>query len=137
MTADVLQLSPAQRLTVVEASDERLVLEAHWLPSGGRPPVHRHPEHDEHFTVLSGRLGVQIDGEDRELGPGDELAVGRGARHAMWNAGDGPAEARWVSSPGTRPLAFFRAVDAAWRATPDGSGLGEVAAAHTDVIRFD
>lgn len=38
-------------------------------------------------------------GEPRQLGPGDVLEVPRDTAHAMWNAGDVPAEVVWSTSP--------------------------------------
>lgn len=43
---------------------------------------HDHPETDELFQVLSGRLLIRLDGRpDVELGPGDVYVVPRGLRH--------------------------------------------------------
>jgi mannose-6-phosphate isomerase-like protein (cupin superfamily) len=43
---------------------------------------HDHPETDELFQVLAGRLRIRLDGRpDVELGPGDVFVVPRGPRH--------------------------------------------------------
>ena len=43
---------------------------------------HDHPETDELFQVLSGRLLIRLDGRPAvELGPGDVYVVPRGLRH--------------------------------------------------------
>ena len=43
---------------------------------------HDHPETDELFQVLAGRLRIRLDGRpDVELGPGDVFVVPRGLRH--------------------------------------------------------
>ena len=43
---------------------------------------HDHPESDELFQVLAGRLRIRLDGRpDVELGPGDVFVVPRGLRH--------------------------------------------------------
>ena len=43
---------------------------------------HDHPETDELFQVLSGRLLIRLDGRpDVELGPGDVYVVPRALRH--------------------------------------------------------
>lgn len=42
---------------------------------------HSHPETDEFFLVLSGRLTIELDGPDVVLGPGDTFVVPRGVAH--------------------------------------------------------
>lgn len=42
---------------------------------------HSHPETDEFFLVLSGRLTIRTDDGDVELAPGQMHVVPRGARH--------------------------------------------------------
>jgi mannose-6-phosphate isomerase-like protein (cupin superfamily) len=42
---------------------------------------HSHPETDEFFLVLSGRLTITMDGEDVVLLPGDTYVVTRGRFH--------------------------------------------------------
>jgi mannose-6-phosphate isomerase-like protein (cupin superfamily) len=44
-------------------------------------PRHRHPETDEFFLVLSGRLTIRMDDGDVELGPGQLFVVPRGTAH--------------------------------------------------------
>jgi mannose-6-phosphate isomerase-like protein (cupin superfamily) len=69
---------------------------------------HSHPETDELFLVLSGRLTIRSDGGDVELGPGQLYVVPRGVQHqpvsaegaevlliepsATVNTGDSPSE---------------------------------------------
>lgn len=45
-----------------------------WFEQGAVGQVHRHP-HAQSTYVESGRFKVHIDGEDRELGPGDGFYV--------------------------------------------------------------
>jgi mannose-6-phosphate isomerase-like protein (cupin superfamily) len=42
---------------------------------------HSHPETDEFFLVLSGRLTIRMDAGDVELGPGQIYVVPRGTAH--------------------------------------------------------
>jgi mannose-6-phosphate isomerase-like protein (cupin superfamily) len=69
---------------------------------------HSHPETDEFFLVLSGRLTIRMDDGDVELGPGQIYVVPRGTPHqpvspdgaevlllepsATVNTGDNPGE---------------------------------------------
>lgn len=42
---------------------------------------HRHPDEDELFLVLTGRLRIEMDDKTVELGEGDLFVVPRGVRH--------------------------------------------------------
>ncbi len=42
---------------------------------------HDHPETDDFFLVLDGRLRIELDGDAVELGPGELFVVPAGARH--------------------------------------------------------
>ena len=96
---DSLKLTPHESVAIRHEDPERLEVEATWGPEGSPPPKHFHPGQDEHFEVLDGALRVEVDGQERELRPGDTIDVPRGAVHRMWNAGVEPARARWVTSP--------------------------------------
>src|SRR3712207_6701829 len=50
------------------------VVEIRTTPEAG-PPLHVHEREDEHLHVLEGRVTVTLDGDVRELGPGDELTL--------------------------------------------------------------
>jgi len=47
----------------------------------GEFTAHRHPETDEFFLVLAGRLTVKLEHENVVLGPGDTYVVPRGLLH--------------------------------------------------------
>src|SRR5450756_2268362 len=42
---------------------------------------HFHPNSDETFLVMEGRLCIEFEGGSRELGPGQLLTIPRGVRH--------------------------------------------------------
>jgi quercetin dioxygenase-like cupin family protein len=56
-------------------------------PRGGNP-LHVHPLQEEHFEVLSGTLGVQIEDEQRSLGEGEQATVPPGTPHRWYNEDD-------------------------------------------------
>ena len=74
----------------------------------GEFTAHSHPETDELFLVLQGRLTIRLEGGDVELGPGQLYVVPRGTPHqpvspdgaevllvepsATVNTGDSPGE---------------------------------------------
>lgn len=52
--------------------------------------------HDELETVLvrEGRITVSVEGESRELGPGEGCFIAGGALHHVWRAGEGAVDLR-------------------------------------------
>jgi mannose-6-phosphate isomerase-like protein (cupin superfamily) len=68
-----------------------------------RRPIGRHPAQRERFEVLSGTLGLTVDGEQHLLGAGESFVVEPGARHLPRNAGDG--ELRFIAE--MRPAGRF------------------------------
>jgi mannose-6-phosphate isomerase-like protein (cupin superfamily) len=73
-------------------------------PGPSRRPASAHPRQEERFEVVSGTLGLTVDGEEeRLLGPGESFAVRAGARHLPRNAGEG--ELRFVAE--IRPAGRF------------------------------
>jgi mannose-6-phosphate isomerase-like protein (cupin superfamily) len=47
---------------------------------------HSHPDTDEFFLVLSGRLTIRLDAGDVDLGPGQVYVVPRGTPHQPYSA---------------------------------------------------
>ena len=72
-------------------------------PGHSQRPISAHPTQRERFEVLSGTLGLTVDGEQHLLGPGDSFVVEPGARHLPRNAGDG--ELRFLAE--IRPAGRF------------------------------
>jgi quercetin dioxygenase-like cupin family protein len=105
------KLTPNESVRVVEQTAEALEVEGTWGPNGSPPPKHFHPAQDERFEVLEGIPTTRVDGEERELHAGDSLEIPRGAVHQMWNAGDVPVRATWVTSPAGRTADWFASID--------------------------
>jgi len=113
--AETLKITPSESVTVVSSTPELLEVEASWGPHGSPPPKHFHPAQDEHFEVRFGRLRVRVDGDERELGPGDTIDVPRDAVHQMWNEGDEEAGALWQTRPAGRTREWFETIDSLHR----------------------
>jgi mannose-6-phosphate isomerase-like protein (cupin superfamily) len=60
-------------------------------PGKSGPSEHVHPHETESFRMVSGTLRVWLDGEPRDLRPGDELAIPAGRPHRFYNPGEEPA----------------------------------------------
>lgn len=86
--------NPLCRETVVVRSPAqqnhgfRTVLDV-WAEAGGAVSgVHLHPNSQERFTLVDGRLIVEIEGRQILLEqPGDSVLIPAGLRHHWWNAG--------------------------------------------------
>lgn len=101
------------------------------VPAGARVPVaHSHDGYEETVYGLEGVLTWTVEGTQTDVGPGEALCIPRGAVHHFDNAGDGPARALAIVTPGILGPDYFRDVaailDAAAGGPPD---LAAVAAA--------
>jgi quercetin dioxygenase-like cupin family protein len=77
------------RRTAQETSGK--LLRVDWIGNPGwtTGPDHVHPRQEERFEVLSGNLGLRVDGVEGVHGAGEVIVVPAGSPHAAWNAGDG------------------------------------------------
>jgi mannose-6-phosphate isomerase-like protein (cupin superfamily) len=98
--------NPAQRdaATFLETSEEtggeRTLAELEVAP-GGKVTPHYHLAYSERFTVLEGRLIVEIDGVRHELGVGDQAVAAPGSLHAWSNPGQERSVAHVELRPGS------------------------------------
>lgn len=53
------------------------------IPEGGSTERHYHRVSEEFYYLLEGRGLMEIDGEEREVGPGDAIWIPPGAWHAI------------------------------------------------------
>lgn len=109
-----LKLTPIESVAIRSSDDDGLEVQVTYL-EGDPPPRHFHPEQDEWFQVTDGTVKVELEGEVRELGPGDSLEIPRGAVHRLWNPAASPAHAIWRTTPAGRTERWFRALDALQR----------------------
>jgi mannose-6-phosphate isomerase-like protein (cupin superfamily) len=58
------------------------------LPSGAETIAHFHPGTEEIYYLLRGTGRMAIEGEVREVGPGDAIAILPGQRHQIRNTGE-------------------------------------------------
>jgi mannose-6-phosphate isomerase-like protein (cupin superfamily) len=62
------------------------------LPPGASIGLHPHVDEDEIYVISRGRARLTEDGAETLLAPGDAVLTGKGASHAIANAGDEPLE---------------------------------------------
>jgi quercetin dioxygenase-like cupin family protein len=106
------------------------------VPPGARvPPAHSHRDNEEVAYVLEGTLRYTVDGEMRDLRPGERMYTPRGAVHAFSNPHDQPARALIILTPDIG-LQYFRDVAevAAAPGGPDPARMAEVMARYGLVL---
>lgn len=69
------------------SSIERQSLAEARVLTGQSTEEHIHSKTEEIYYVLKGRGRIRIDGEEREIRPGDGIAIPPGTRHKVWNTG--------------------------------------------------
>jgi mannose-6-phosphate isomerase-like protein (cupin superfamily) len=141
--AETLKITPTESVEVRSSIPDALEVEVTYDPGGSPPPRHFHPTQDEHFEILAGTLRAWVDGEERDLGVGEEIDVPCGAVHRMWNPGDERTRAIWRTSPGGRTEQWFRAIDALHRegrvgrnGMPGPLAFGVMLSEYRDVFRL-
>jgi quercetin dioxygenase-like cupin family protein len=85
------------------------LLRVDWIGSPGwtTGPDHVHPYQEERFEVVSGRLGLRVDGTERVLKEGEAITAPAGSAHAAWNAGDDTVHALVDFRPALRTETAF------------------------------
>jgi quercetin dioxygenase-like cupin family protein len=70
------------------------------VPAGARvPPAHSHKHNEEVIYVIEGVLRYTVDGETRDLAPGQRMYTPRGSVHAFSNPHGGLARALVILTP--------------------------------------
>ena len=70
------------------------------VPAGARvPPAHSHRNNEEVIYVIEGVLRYTVDGETRDLAPGQRMYTPRGSVHAFSNPHGGLARALVILTP--------------------------------------
>jgi quercetin dioxygenase-like cupin family protein len=89
MVNEVTGLRTVFRKTAADTGGE--LLQVDWIGNAGwtAGPKHVHRKQLERFTVVSGALGVHVDGSERVYSPGEVAEAPAGSVHTAWNAGKG------------------------------------------------
>jgi quercetin dioxygenase-like cupin family protein len=106
MTFDVLENPLTGEYAVLRQSASsnrgKTVTDLYARPGAAVLDEHIHPGSTEVFTVVRGRLGLKLNGQEGEAGPGTRITVPPGTAHSWWNGGP---ETAWVLvevDPGAR-----------------------------------
>ena len=60
------------------------------LPAGASTQEHYHAQTEEIYYITHGSGKIRIDGETRDVAPGDAIAIPPGLKHKLWNTGSEP-----------------------------------------------
>ena len=90
------------RKTAADTNGEALEYELTFVPRGFVAQEHLHPGQSERHEVLAGRLGIVVDGRERELGPGDVEVVPPKTPHRLVQLSDEPVHALFELRPALR-----------------------------------
>jgi quercetin dioxygenase-like cupin family protein len=122
---------------LVEAKDSNgaaTVFECAVAGGAKAPAAHSHDAFDETVYGLEGVLSFTIDGQTREIGPGDSVCIRRGQVHQFVNAGSVDAKFLSVATPGVFGPDYFLQIrdvlTAAAGGPPDVGALLEVMRIH-------
>jgi len=104
---DVEPYSPANHTGTVNrrligpetvGSENLELLEGTVEPGQGALP-HAHPDLDQVIYMLTGTARAEIDGQSREMGPGDAAFFPKGMPHVFTVTGDRPAKVLVIYTP--------------------------------------
>ena len=126
-----------------ETGGEAVVFETFVQPDGFVAAAHVHPKQEERFAVVSGRLGLNVAGEEIVAGPGETLTIPAGTPHRFWSAGEDEVRFRCEVRPALQfeqLLETMFALAAAGKTNrkglPNPLRLAVIARAHFDVVRL-
>ena len=96
-----------------EPDGDRVIVENFVTPGHG-PVMHTHFLQDESLTVVSGKIGYQVLGEDlKYANEGETILFTRGTPHRFWNAGDVILNCKGWIKPANTIVFFLSALYAA------------------------
>ncbi|MEZ5013923.1 MAG: cupin domain-containing protein [Chitinophagales bacterium] len=94
---------------------DKVILEGFAEPNCG-PPMHVHFKQDEGFTIVSGKMGYQLQGQEPVyLEAGASMVFSRGTPHRFWNAGNETLHLKGFVQPANNLVFFLDTLYAAQR----------------------
>ena len=131
----VIELGDIEVLFLVEAEDSQgyaTVFECRVAANAKVPAPHSHDGFEETVYGLEGVTSFTVDGDTRDIRPGEAICIRRGQVHQFVN--QGPAEAKFLSvaTPGVFGPDYFRQIRDVLTAggPPDVNALLEVMRRH-------
>lgn len=90
------------RVGTEDSGGELLAVDTFVRPGGAVTGEHVHPAIEEYFTVVRGRVGFRLDGQESIAELNQRLHVPAGVAHDWWNAGEQEAHLMVEIRPGER-----------------------------------
>jgi quercetin dioxygenase-like cupin family protein len=105
------------------------------VPADAQVPIaHSHDAFEETIYGLEGACSWTIDGQARDVGPGESVCIRRGQVHGFENRGSVDAKFLAIATPGVFGPAYFQDIaevlGAAAGGPPDLAAIGEVMRRH-------
>jgi quercetin dioxygenase-like cupin family protein len=98
------------------------------------PAPHSHDGFEETIYELAGETTWTIDGQEREIGPGEALCVPRGSIHGFENRGTVDAQFLAIATPGVFGPSYFKEIGevlaGAAGGPPDRAAIAQVMRRH-------
>jgi quercetin dioxygenase-like cupin family protein len=95
------------RKTAADTQGELLAIDLELSPDGHVPGMHVHPEQEERFEVVEGRMRFKLGLKTIVAEPGDVVTVPAGKAHAFKNAGDDTARVKVEVRPALQMERLF------------------------------
>ena len=95
---------------IKEPDGDKIITEGFVKPKAG-PPIHVHWKQEESLTVISGKMGTLIPGQEPVYyGPGETATFMRGTWHKFWNAGEDELHVKGWIKPANNVEYFLEGV---------------------------
>lgn len=99
---------------VQKEPDGDIVIVENFVTPGHGPLMHTHFLQDEALTVIKGKIGYQILGQEEQYaGEGETVLFKRGTPHRFWNAGEDILNCKGWIKPANTIVFFLSAIYAA------------------------
>jgi mannose-6-phosphate isomerase-like protein (cupin superfamily) len=107
MGDEIANSRTGQRMVFQTITHELLEIETWNSPHVPPELEHVHPRQTSGARVLAGTLRFRVRGSERDVGPGESIAIPAGVPHHFWNPGDQDAHAIQFMRPSLNTVAFF------------------------------
>lgn len=108
---EIINSITGQRIILIESgSPDLLKMESIYPPFSNEPPLHFHPNQQEHIEVLEGELTVRYIDGIKIYRQGTDFIISAGTAHAMWNSGYPSTRISWRVEPALETENLLRTI---------------------------
>jgi len=113
--------------TAEETNGELLEMDDFWVDADHRTPAHIHPEMEERWEVIAGRVRFEVGGIAQTAAPGDTMVAPPGTPHSACSVASEPVHLRIQMRPALGWQEFVERLFALASPAPGSSGSDSVA----------